>query len=776
MKAIIMAGGEGQRLRPLTCDCPKPMVPILDRPVMAYALMLLRKHQITDAGVTLAYLPDQIERHFGSGSDMGMRLRYYVEQEPLGTAGSVKQAQSFLNETFIVLSGDGLTDCDLTAAVAFHKQKRAMATIVLKKMDVPIEYGVVVTDREGRVQRFIEKPDWGEVNSDQVNTGIYIFEPQILTLIPEGRRYDFGRELLPLLVSMGEPVYGYPMNGYWCDVGDVAAYMRAHMDVLDGKLSLFDSKRAVIKQKGAMIDGSAVIEEPCYIGEGAVIAAGASIGAYSVIGAGSHVKPHAGLKRAILWRGASVGEHAQLRGCVVQCGAKVGSGASMFEESILATDAQLGADAILMPNVKVWPQKRIEPGERLMRNLIWGSHLVPGFEGGELAVSVPMDAISGAQALCGALMPDTVMLARDASAQALALSRAACCALMAQGAQVVEVGAMALPQLRFAMDSLGADAALWVGKEKMLPLGAQGLPLMPAARRKLQSALQRGESESPFARGARPPIAAPNLELAYLHALTKDIAPIGIPVALYCEQPQLLGLMERAFRRAGVSVRAEWEKEMMALDDGEVGIYLSADGEGVILADADGELSSAQSELLPYWLALKAGSRKLIVPRGATGGVQDLARDAGVEMSVTGSDRAEYLAQLRAVDHHQFRCMTDGLLLALSVLSSMATEHIGIPELREQLPNRHRCVKKLTVALREKGAILRGLSDRFPDADQSDGIFIEDERGWAWISPMGDLRECMIIAESMHSETASELSDFYGTHLESAIKALRNGK
>ena len=177
MKAIIMAGGEGTRLRPLTCDCPKPMIRLMDRPVMAYALALLKRHGITDVGSTLMYLPERIQSYFGDGSAFGVSMRYFVEKTPLGTAGSMHLAADFLNETFVVLSGDGVTDCDLTQALRFHREKGALATLVLKHVENPLEYGVVIAEAEGRVTRFVEKPGWGEVFSDTVNTGIYILEP-----------------------------------------------------------------------------------------------------------------------------------------------------------------------------------------------------------------------------------------------------------------------------------------------------------------------------------------------------------------------------------------------------------------------------------------------------------------------------------------------------------------------------------------------------------------------------------------------------------------------
>ena len=284
-----MAGGEGTRLRPLTCDCPKPMIQLMNRPVMQYALALLKRHGVTQIAATLGYLPDAITDAFGGGDAHGVDLRYYVERAPLGTAGGVRQAADFLDETFAVLSGDGVTDLDLTAALAFHREKGALATLVLKRADNPLDYGVVLIEAAGRVRSFHEKPDWSEVVSDTVNTGIYILEPEILDRIPDGRPCDFGHDLFPALVKAGLPVYGYVMDGYWCDIGDVRAYLAAHADAMEGRIrveGLAPRSGRVVQMPGARVDRAAVLEGPCLIGRNARVLAGAYVGPYSVIGSG----------------------------------------------------------------------------------------------------------------------------------------------------------------------------------------------------------------------------------------------------------------------------------------------------------------------------------------------------------------------------------------------------------------------------------------------------------------------------------------------------------
>ncbi len=239
MKAVVMAGGEGSRLRPLTVRRPKPMVPIVNRPVMEHILLLLKRHGITEVVLTVQYLARIIQDYFGDGSALGMRLHYSVEDVPLGTAGSVKLAEHLLDETFLVISGDALTDFDLTKIVEYHRAKHAVATLTLKSVPDPLEYGVVVTDATGHIQRFLEKPSWSEVISDTINTGIYVLEPEVLQRCPTGQSFDFGQDVFPALLADGKPIYGCVMEtGYWTDVGTIQEYSRACFDVLEGKVQV----------------------------------------------------------------------------------------------------------------------------------------------------------------------------------------------------------------------------------------------------------------------------------------------------------------------------------------------------------------------------------------------------------------------------------------------------------------------------------------------------------------------------------------------------------
>ena len=248
MKAVVMAGGEGTRLRPLTLGRPKPMVPLVNRSMLEHILLLLKRHGITDVVLTVQYMASYIQTHIGDGSDLGMNVTYSVEEHPLGTAGSVRQAAESLDDTFLVISGDALTDFDLHAAIEFHRSKGAMATLTLHRVPHPLEYGVVVTDGDGRIKQFQEKPSWSEVVTDTINTGIYVLEPSVFEWYARDQVFDFSKDLFPLLLKEGKPLYGYVADGYWTDVGSIEEYVRATRDVLEGKVG--------IEWSGQQVDGT----------------------------------------------------------------------------------------------------------------------------------------------------------------------------------------------------------------------------------------------------------------------------------------------------------------------------------------------------------------------------------------------------------------------------------------------------------------------------------------------------------------------------------------
>ncbi|RJQ31552.1 MAG: mannose-1-phosphate guanyltransferase [Actinobacteria bacterium] len=377
MKAVLMAGGEGTRLRPLTSNTPKPMVHLFNKPVMEYIIELLKQHDITDITATLQFLPSLIKNYYGDGSDIGVNISYAIEEKPLGTAGSVKNTQEYIDDTFIVISGDGITDFNLKKAIAFHKKNKALATLVLTRVENPLEYGVVITKDNGKIERFLEKPTWGQVFSDTVNTGIYILEPEVLKHIPENTSLDFSKDLFPELLKQGKPLYGYIAEGYWCDIGSFDQYLKVHQDVLARGLNInLDAMKArnnIWVGKDSFIHPSADISKGVFIGHHCYIEEGVRLGSGTVVGNNVVIKNGASVDRAIMQENAFIGSKASLVGCVIGKNCDIKAGARIEQGVIVGDDCVIGEDAIINYDVKIYPFKTVDAGATINRSIIWES-------------------------------------------------------------------------------------------------------------------------------------------------------------------------------------------------------------------------------------------------------------------------------------------------------------------------------------------------------------------------------------------------------------------
>jgi len=367
MKAVILVGGEGTRLRPLTCNITKAMVPILNMPFLEYLIRYLKEHSIRDIILAMSYLPDRIQSCFGDGSELGVHLTYLVEEQPLGTAGAVKNAEAFLDEPFFVLNGDILTGIDLTAMMSLHQETKPKASIALTPVDNPTIYGVVETNARGMVKRFVEKPSWEQVTTNMINAGIYILEPEVLGYIPPSTPSTFERHLFPQLLRMGEPVLSYSSDTYWIDIGTPEKYLKVHHDLLLGKapsLSHYwgNINGGVQIGSNSTIHPSAEIKGPVLIAEGCVIAKGAKVKGPAVLGPRCEVAEGAFIEGAVQWHDSKVGKKAILRNCVVASHSYIQEGSQVLDNCVLGDNVVVGRNNKLAQGIKIWPDERIEAG------------------------------------------------------------------------------------------------------------------------------------------------------------------------------------------------------------------------------------------------------------------------------------------------------------------------------------------------------------------------------------------------------------------------------
>ena len=346
MKAILLAGGKGTRLRPLTIHTPKPVVPIFDRAFLHYQIDLLKQvPEIDEIILSLNYQPRRIEEIFGEGAGTGVRLRYVVEPAPLGTGGAIRFAAQGTSDTLVVFNGDVMTSVDVNTVVALHRSRKARATIVLTPVDNPSAYGLVETDPEGNVRRFLEKPKADEITCDTINAGIYVLEPDTFDRIPKDVAYSIERAYFPSLVERGETFVAYVDRGYWIDIGTPEKYVQVHRDMFDGRFraGLFtkaNPARPVVAADARIEDG-AVLTAPCFVDGGAQIKAGATIGPYAVIGRNALIEESAQVRNAIIWPNARIGQGSVIDGPIVGRNCHIGRNVSLTGPAVLGDKTAL---------------------------------------------------------------------------------------------------------------------------------------------------------------------------------------------------------------------------------------------------------------------------------------------------------------------------------------------------------------------------------------------------------------------------------------------------
>jgi len=361
MKAVILAGGEATRLRPLTCNIPKAMVPVLNTPFLEHVIHFLSYHQVKDIFLAQSRLSRPIESYLGDGSQFGVKLNYSIEDAPLGTAGAVKNAEKYLDETFLVLNGDVFTDQDITVMIDFHLERKAKATIALTPVDDPTSYGLIETNAQGRVTRFLEKPSWSQVTTNMINAGTYVLEPEVLAQIPPQANFSFERELFPLLLEQGEPIYAYPSSAYWIDIGTPEKYLQLHQDLLGGKSSQYSLApgEEVIIGEESYIHPTAQTMGPILIGSNCSIGRSVKLTGPVVIGDGCTILEDAVIEQSIIWRSARLGRRVKLKDSIVADNCCLNDD-SIIEDSVLGDSVTIGSGYRVQPGSRIWPGTTVE--------------------------------------------------------------------------------------------------------------------------------------------------------------------------------------------------------------------------------------------------------------------------------------------------------------------------------------------------------------------------------------------------------------------------------
>ena len=830
MKAVVMAGGEGTRLRPMTANQPKPMLPVVNRPIMEHVLRLLRKHGLTETVVTVQFLASMVRNYFGDGEDFGMSLQYATEETPLGTAGSVKNAEDALrDEPFLVISGDALTDIDLSDLIAFHKDNDALVTVALARVPDPLEFGIVIVDDNGKIQRFLEKPTWGQVFSDTVNTGIYVMEPEVLDHVAAGQVVDWSADVFPKLLESGAPLYGWIADGYWEDVGSLESYVKAQADVLTGKVDVeiagFEVSPGIWVADGAEVDPDAVLTGPLCVGDYAKIEAGAQLREFTVVGSNVIVKEGAFLHRAIVHNNVYIGRGATLRGCVVGKNTDVMSQSRIEEGAIVGDECVIEPDSYVSAGVKVYPFKTIEAGAVVNASVIWesrGQRTLFGPSGVSGLVNVeitPELCVRLASAYATTLKKGAVVTtARDVSRAARALKRAVHGALNASAINVVDLEAQPMPVARFetARSDCSGGIALRTtpGDPQSLDIifmDSDGADLSEAAQRKLERVFSRQEYRRAFPGEIAELSYPPRVVEAYTHDLlgTVDMTGVvdaGLRVVADCAGgttslvlPGLLGklgvdvltvnnrLDESSPTQSVAAMRADMNRlaELVSSFGAAFGVRFDPVGERIALVDDKGATVSDDRALLIVLDLIAAERRtgKVALPVTTTRVAQDVCRFHGLEVIWTPTslhglyEAAADPEVIFAADGKGgfvvpgFSRSIDGIAAFTQLLGLVARTRLTLSQIQARIPEASLLKRSMPTPWAAKGMVMRTVVEAAGDRELEtiDGVrVIEPDRGWVLVLPDPSEAVTHLWAEGTDADTAQALLDEWAAVVERA--------
>lgn len=749
-----MAGGEGTRLRPITSTRPKPMVNLCGRPVLEEILRLLKKNNISDACITLKYMPEHITGYFGSGERLGMRIESRIEETPLGTAGGVKACEDFIGgDCFIVISGDSVCDFDLTKCIRHHNESGAEATLVLYEHPNPLEYGVVVTGADGRIEQFIEKPPWDRVVTNLINTGIYILSPSVLADIPADKPFDFSKDLFPKLLREGRKLYGVVAEGYWCDIGSPGEYLRCTADMLEGKIGFAPGAKTVRHGvwSDSTTDGGMNINAPVYIGKNVTIHPSAKIGPNTVIASGSTVGAGAVIKNSII-DSAHIHDNARITGAYIGARASIGEGCEVMEGCVIGDESVLAPACRVSENVRIWPKKQIPAGTNVTASLSSGmvrETLAFGDRGsirGEFNVTLTPEmcfAIGSAAAeLAGKV--GIMWHGRD-GAKCAALSMM--CGVMSAGGSGVMLDAEFSACASFASESAGVPmSALISERERDIEIeffAEDGLHITRSDERKLESAVNVDFPRAGV-QNVGSSINVSGIIETYVRAAAKGASLSGLKAAVDGH-----GAANRAVRSAlnaaGCEIVAP-RRGIPIFTAGRDGFLLSA------VDESGRELDTEKMFMLAALSELERGAKRLAAPYSAPFILEDLAAGYGAEilrLESGGGARELYSAQ---------RFLWDSTFAVVRICALMKLTGSTLAELADTLPSYAKMERELAVSHGRASVMRSILSDCAEMAeDFTSGLRITTDKGFVHVAPCKNREAIRILGEGADMEAATEL-------------------
>jgi mannose-1-phosphate guanylyltransferase/phosphomannomutase len=832
MKAVVLAGGFGTRLRPLTEKLPKPMAYVANRPMMEHVIRLLGKEGIHDLEVLLYFYPEKITSYFGDGSRWGMRINYVGAEADYGTAGAVKMAEDRLDGTFLVISADIITDFDLSKAFEFHRERKAAATIVLTRVPNPLQYGIVLTEEDGRIVRFLEKPSWGEVFSDTINTGIYIIEPEVLSLIPEKRNFDFSKNLFPAMLSRGDLLLGYIAEGYWKDVGNLSEYLNVHLDILAGKAAIeFEGKKAgpgnVWIGENTHVEyttelKNVVIGKNCSISGGAVVE-------NSVLGEGCTVEDGAVVQSSVVWPRTVIHKGARLLENVIGSDCEIRGRAFLAERAVISDHCRIGTEAVVKANVKVWPHKVVEDGAVLSSSLIWGEKWARSLFGAygiyglaNLEISPEFAAKLGAAYAATFGRKVVLSTSRDSHKASRMINRAIMTGMLSVGVDVHDYGVTPLPVVRFLSRSHrdergGVHTRKSPFNVKFIDLkffDDSGLDLAMALEKNIESLFFREDfvrAEIEDTGEISFPVGGFDTYVdGFLKSVDEEsIRARGFNIVIDYSYGASALIFPRILGRLGVETVAlnamldpekitrtqeEFEKGLHHLSaiarslSAGFGVMMDTGGEKIFLIDEKGDVLSDWTALQIICLLICRQRRKgsVGVPVTASRNIEKIAGKFGMNV-VRSRTLPRSLVETAAREgvefvgdgnggyvFPRFQPAFDGMFAIVKLMELLAGEERSLSDVLREIPPTAFVERKIPCPWEHKGTLMRLVSDHAKGKPSQfvDGVKIFHGEDWALIYPSQDEAYFHLCVEAEDRRTAEELAAEYANLFSSWSKGL----
>jgi mannose-1-phosphate guanylyltransferase/phosphomannomutase len=820
-----MAGGFGTRLRPITCSLPKPMTPVANKPMLCHIINLLKKSNFLDLTMMLYYQPEIITNYFEDGKNFGVNIKYIRPESDLGTAGSVKFAGRNIKESFLVISADVLTDFDLKKAVDFHKSKKTLATMVLTRVSNPLQFGVVITSKDGKIERFLEKPSWGEVFSDTVNTGIYILEPEVFDYVPKDTSFDFSKDLFPAVLKEDKYLYGYIADGYWKDIGNHDEYRFVHYDILDGKVKIdISGKKAIVGQKEIIVGENVSlgknieIDGQVILGDNVVIADDTLL-SRSIIGNNIKIGRGSEILSSVLWNNVTVGQESRIKENVIGTSTKIGDRVVVQVGTVIADECIIGNDAVVRTNLRIWPHKVISAKAVLSSSLVWGEKWnkalfnAYGISGlGNIEITPEFAAKIGSA--YGAYVGEGsyIIVSRDEHPAARMIERGIISGLLSAGIQVGDLRGLPIPVVRYEIGNEGETGGIYVRQSprdgRVVDIkffNNKGADISISQEKAIEQLFFREDFKranmNSIGKITVPPRALDYYRTGYLDAIDKEIIkrPKYKIVIDYAHSsssmifPAILGDLDvnvvalNAFINSSKNTKSfeEFANSLNQLSDivttlkANIGFLIDSGSEKVFLVDEEGSiLRDDVAMLVVSYLIMRINKGKnvaIAVPINATSTIDELAKQFGIKVKRTATSSRNIMTYEKDSEvvlicdsmggfiFPEFQNAFDAMYAIGKIMEMMSQEDLSLSNISKDIPYFLVLHRTVPCSWDKKGQTMRRALEEVKDKKYEivDGIKVYVNDGWVLFVPDTDEALFHIWAESKDKTTTLGLLEIY---------------